>query len=121
MGMTMKKDGNEICNGYGNKEMVMVMEMKRAIACARESNYSDFHEIPTTEYLDEPKVCALNLVEFLTKRTIGTDAAYALSWWELLKLMTKVYCLRNEIQKMETELWNLSVKNKDMAPFTYTQ
>ncbi|GJR10972.1 putative reverse transcriptase domain-containing protein [Tanacetum coccineum] len=53
------------------------------------------------------------------KRTIGTDAAYALSWRELLKLMTEVYCLRNEIQKMETELWNFSVKNNDMA--TYTQ
>ncbi|GJX91405.1 putative reverse transcriptase domain-containing protein [Tanacetum coccineum] len=53
------------------------------------------------------------------KRTIRTDAAYALSWRELLKLMTKVYCPRNEIQKMETELWNLSVKNNDMA--TYTQ
>ncbi|GJV04687.1 hypothetical protein Tco_1338256 [Tanacetum coccineum] len=38
------------------------------------------------------------------KRTIGTDAAYALSWRELLKLMTEVYCPRNEIQKMETEL-----------------
>ncbi|GJV00517.1 reverse transcriptase domain-containing protein [Tanacetum coccineum] len=53
------------------------------------------------------------------KRTIGTDVAYALSWRELLKLMTEVYCPRNEIQKMETELWNLSVKNNDMA--TYTQ
>ncbi|GJV61266.1 putative reverse transcriptase domain-containing protein [Tanacetum coccineum] len=53
------------------------------------------------------------------KRTIGTDAAYALSWRELLKLITEVYCLRNEIQKMETELWNLSVKNNDIA--TYTQ
>nr|GEX85913.1 reverse transcriptase domain-containing protein [Tanacetum cinerariifolium] len=42
------------------------------------------------------------------KRTIGTDAAYTLSWTELKKLMTEVYCLRNEIQKMETELWNLS-------------
>ncbi|GJT49743.1 hypothetical protein Tco_0975900 [Tanacetum coccineum] len=31
------------------------------------------------------------------KRTIGTDAAYALSWRELLKLMTEVYCPRNEI------------------------
>ncbi|GJX70865.1 putative reverse transcriptase domain-containing protein [Tanacetum coccineum] len=38
---------------------------------------------------------------------------------ELLNLMTEVYCLRNEIQKMEAELWNLSVKNNDMA--TYTQ
>nr|GEU44667.1 reverse transcriptase domain-containing protein [Tanacetum cinerariifolium] len=38
---------------------------------------------------------------------------------ELMKLMTKVYFPRNEIQKMETELWNLLVKNNDMA--TYTQ
>ncbi|GJR30693.1 reverse transcriptase domain-containing protein [Tanacetum coccineum] len=53
------------------------------------------------------------------KRTIKIDAAYALSWRELLKMMTEVYCLRNEIQKMESELWNLSVKNNDMA--TYTQ
>ncbi|GJV15151.1 putative reverse transcriptase domain-containing protein [Tanacetum coccineum] len=53
------------------------------------------------------------------KRTIETDAAYALSWRELLKLVTEVYCPRNEIQKMETELWNLSVKSNDMA--TYTQ
>ncbi|GJS79319.1 putative reverse transcriptase domain-containing protein [Tanacetum coccineum] len=37
---------------------------------------------------------------------------------ELMKLMTKVYCLRNEIQKMETELWNLSVKNNDIANYT---
>nr|GEX55105.1 reverse transcriptase domain-containing protein [Tanacetum cinerariifolium] len=53
------------------------------------------------------------------KRTIGTDVAYALSWRELMKLMIEVYCLTNEIQKMETELWNLLVKNNDMA--TYTQ
>ncbi|GKA06075.1 reverse transcriptase domain-containing protein [Tanacetum coccineum] len=53
------------------------------------------------------------------KRTIRTDAAYALSWRELMKLVTEVYCPRNEIQNMETELWNLSVKNNDMT--TYTQ
>ncbi|GJR78688.1 putative reverse transcriptase domain-containing protein [Tanacetum coccineum] len=52
------------------------------------------------------------------KRTIRTDAVYALSWRELLKLMTEVYCPRNEIQKMETEMWNLSVKNNDMATYT---
>ncbi|GKD49979.1 hypothetical protein Tco_1278955 [Tanacetum coccineum] len=38
------------------------------------------------------------------KRTIRIDAAYALSRRELLKLMIEVYCPRNEIQKMETEL-----------------
>ncbi|GKD16656.1 hypothetical protein Tco_1205814, partial [Tanacetum coccineum] len=38
------------------------------------------------------------------KRTIRVDAAYAMRWTELMKLMTEVYCPRNEIQKMETEI-----------------
>ncbi|GJX47175.1 putative reverse transcriptase domain-containing protein [Tanacetum coccineum] len=38
------------------------------------------------------------------KRTVGVEAAYAMNWVELMKLMTEVYCPRNEIQKMETEL-----------------
>ncbi|GKA69412.1 reverse transcriptase domain-containing protein [Tanacetum coccineum] len=37
---------------------------------------------------------------------------------ELMKLMTKVYCPRNEIQKMESELWNLTVKNNDLTAYT---
>nr|GEV39296.1 hypothetical protein [Tanacetum cinerariifolium] len=37
---------------------------------------------------------------------------------ELMKLITEVYCLRNEIQKMESELWNLTVKNNDSAAYT---
>nr|GFC24893.1 hypothetical protein [Tanacetum cinerariifolium] len=53
------------------------------------------------------------------KRTIGVDAAYAMKWAGLMKLMTKVYCVRNEIQKIETELWNLTVKGNDLT--TYTQ
>ncbi|GKC78339.1 reverse transcriptase domain-containing protein, partial [Tanacetum coccineum] len=52
------------------------------------------------------------------KRTIGAGAAFAMLWRELIKLMTEVYCLRNEIQKMESELWNLSVKNNDLAAYT---
>ncbi|GJY45733.1 putative reverse transcriptase domain-containing protein [Tanacetum coccineum] len=52
------------------------------------------------------------------KRTIRTEAAFAMSWGELMKLMTEVYCPRNEIQKMETELWNLTVKNNDLTAYT---
>ncbi|GKE26564.1 putative reverse transcriptase domain-containing protein, partial [Tanacetum coccineum] len=37
---------------------------------------------------------------------------------ELMKLMTEVYCPRNEIQKMETELWNLTMKDNDLAVCT---
>ncbi|GKA56409.1 putative reverse transcriptase domain-containing protein [Tanacetum coccineum] len=52
-------------------------------------------------------------------RTIGTDAAYFMTWKALIRLMTEVYCPRNKIQKMETELWNLDVKGNDLT--TYTQ
>ncbi|GKG42032.1 reverse transcriptase domain-containing protein, partial [Tanacetum coccineum] len=41
-----------------------------------------------------------------------------MSWRELMKLMTEVYCPRNEIQKMETELWKLAVKNHDFVAYT---
>ncbi|GKC57313.1 hypothetical protein Tco_1084911 [Tanacetum coccineum] len=38
------------------------------------------------------------------KRTIGTESSFAMSWRELMRLMAEVYCPRNEIQKMESEL-----------------
>ncbi|GKD22089.1 reverse transcriptase domain-containing protein [Tanacetum coccineum] len=52
------------------------------------------------------------------KRSIRAEAAFAIAWRELMKLMAKVYCPRNEIQKMESELWNLTVKNNDLAAYT---
>ncbi|GJR12156.1 hypothetical protein Tco_0794808 [Tanacetum coccineum] len=36
------------------------------------------------------------------QRTIGAEAAFSMSWRELMKLMAEVYGLRNEIQKMES-------------------
>nr|GEZ62622.1 reverse transcriptase domain-containing protein [Tanacetum cinerariifolium] len=53
------------------------------------------------------------------KRTIGTESAFTMSWRELIKLMAKMYCARNEIQKMEYKLWNLAVKNNDLAAYTH--
>nr|GEV13705.1 putative reverse transcriptase domain-containing protein [Tanacetum cinerariifolium] len=41
-----------------------------------------------------------------------------MSWRELMKLMTEVYCLRIRIQKMESELWNLIVKSNNLAAYT---
>ncbi|GKC11095.1 putative reverse transcriptase domain-containing protein [Tanacetum coccineum] len=52
------------------------------------------------------------------KRIVGTNVTYALSWKALMKLMTEVYYHRNEIQKMETELWNLAVKGNDLNAYT---
>ncbi|GKC30928.1 putative reverse transcriptase domain-containing protein, partial [Tanacetum coccineum] len=55
----------------------------------------------------------------------GTEVVVGLTRWfekmeivDLIKMMTEVYYLRNKIQKMETELWNLIVKNNDLAAYT---
>ncbi|GJX13978.1 putative reverse transcriptase domain-containing protein [Tanacetum coccineum] len=37
---------------------------------------------------------------------------------KLMKLMTEVYCPRNEVQNMKTELWNLAVKGNDLTTYT---
>ncbi|GKD76837.1 putative reverse transcriptase domain-containing protein, partial [Tanacetum coccineum] len=51
------------------------------------------------------------------KRTVGVDVAYTMTWKALVKLMTEVYCFRNEIQKLETKLWNLTVKSNDLTAY----
>nr|GEV96265.1 hypothetical protein [Tanacetum cinerariifolium] len=43
---------------------------------------------------------------------VGIDDGYEMPWKDLMKLMIDVYCLMNEIQKLENELWNLCVKGK---------
>ncbi|GKA31014.1 hypothetical protein Tco_0717319 [Tanacetum coccineum] len=53
--------------------------------------------------------------------TIGIDKAHEMSWKDLMKLMIEVYYLRNEIQKLENELWNLTVKGTDVAVYTRQQ
>ncbi|GJU31392.1 putative reverse transcriptase domain-containing protein, partial [Tanacetum coccineum] len=52
------------------------------------------------------------------KRMIRIEAEYAMTWTELMKLMTEVYFPRNEIKKIETELWNLTVKGNDLTSYT---
>ncbi|GJT37822.1 reverse transcriptase domain-containing protein [Tanacetum coccineum] len=45
--------------------------------------------------------------------TVGHDVAYAMTWTDLKKKMTDKYCPRNEMKKLEAELWNLKVKESD--------
>ncbi|GKA68790.1 putative reverse transcriptase domain-containing protein, partial [Tanacetum coccineum] len=78
---------------------------------ARECTYQDFMKCQPLNFKGTEGVVGLI-------RTIGTEAAFAMSWREFIKLMTKVYCPRNEIQKMESELWNLTVKNNNLDAYT---
>ncbi|GJU14924.1 putative reverse transcriptase domain-containing protein [Tanacetum coccineum] len=46
-------------------------------------------------------------------RTLGHDAAYAMTWGTLKKKLTDKYCLKGEIKKLEIELWNLRTEKID--------
>ncbi|GJU39127.1 putative reverse transcriptase domain-containing protein, partial [Tanacetum coccineum] len=43
-------------------------------------------------------------------RTLGHDAAYAMTWGTLKKKLTEKYCPKGEIKKLEIEMWNLRVR-----------
>ncbi|GJX99875.1 putative reverse transcriptase domain-containing protein [Tanacetum coccineum] len=78
-------NGNPNENGRGDRPV------------ARECTYQDFMKCQPLNFKGTEGVVRLI-------RTIRTKAAFAMSWRELMKLMTEVYCPRNEIQKMESEL-----------------
>nr|GEX55826.1 putative reverse transcriptase domain-containing protein [Tanacetum cinerariifolium] len=78
---------------------------------ARECTYQDFMKRQPLNFKGTEGV-----VGFI--RTIRADAAFSMSWRELMKLIAEVYCLRTEIQAMESELWNFTMKNNDLAAYT---
>ncbi|GKB82372.1 retrovirus-related pol polyprotein from transposon TNT 1-94 [Tanacetum coccineum] len=45
---------------------------------------------------------------------IGIEEAYKITWVEFKKLLIKKYCPRTEVQKMEGELYHLTVKGNDL-------
>ncbi|GJU76417.1 putative reverse transcriptase domain-containing protein [Tanacetum coccineum] len=105
--MEMEEIGSREANGMGKKELLGLT--RTGTESTKLNEYATCTSIPVP----------LNMVVRNShKRTIRIEAAYAMSWAELMKLMTMVYCPRNEIQKMETELWNLVVKGNDLTAYT---
>ncbi|GKE89445.1 reverse transcriptase domain-containing protein, partial [Tanacetum coccineum] len=47
------------------------------------------------------------------ERTLGHDAAYAMTWGTLKKKLTDKYCPKGKIKKLEIELWNLRTEKVD--------
>nr|GEW22836.1 hypothetical protein [Tanacetum cinerariifolium] len=45
-------------------------------------------------------------------QAVGHEAAYSMSWKTLMKMMTNKYCPRNEIKKLEMEIWELKEADK---------
>ncbi|GKA24250.1 reverse transcriptase domain-containing protein [Tanacetum coccineum] len=51
-------------------------------------------------------------------KTTTPEASHAMPWAALKKMMTNKYCLRGEIKKIETEMWNLKVKGTDVVAYS---
>ncbi|GJX39659.1 hypothetical protein Tco_0252962, partial [Tanacetum coccineum] len=77
-------NGNPNENGRGDRPV------------ARECTYQDFMKCQPLNFKATEGVVGLI-------RTIRAEAAFSMSWRELMKLMAEVYCPRNEIQ-----IWNLN-------------
>ncbi|GJT82445.1 putative reverse transcriptase domain-containing protein [Tanacetum coccineum] len=69
-----------------------------------------------------PKNPTLNsraLKELLdSHQTTTPEAAHAMPWRTLKKIMTDKYCPRGEIKKLEFEMWNLKVKGNDVVAYS---
>ncbi|GKB23252.1 putative reverse transcriptase domain-containing protein [Tanacetum coccineum] len=51
-------------------------------------------------------------------KTTTPEAAHAIPWATLKKMMTDKYFPRGEIKKIETKMWNLKVKGTDVVAYT---
>ncbi|GJY43037.1 putative reverse transcriptase domain-containing protein [Tanacetum coccineum] len=74
---------------------------------ARECTYQDFMKCKPLYFKAE---------EWLIM-DVTHDVAYSMTWVELKKKMTDKYCPRNEMKKLEAELWNLKVIGTDVVKY----
>lgn len=51
-------------------------------------------------------------------KTLTLTEENAMSWEDLKVMMVKEYCPRSEMQKLEQELWEHTMKGSDIATYT---
>ncbi|GJX08210.1 putative reverse transcriptase domain-containing protein [Tanacetum coccineum] len=91
----------------------MIDQGVTAALAARDANRNgdDSHTSGTSVRRTERVARQCTYQDFM--KIVGHDVAYAMTWTDLRKKMTDKYCPRNEIKKLEAELWNLKVKESD--------
>ncbi|GJV24695.1 putative reverse transcriptase domain-containing protein, partial [Tanacetum coccineum] len=95
----------------------------RPAQAARECSYSEFLKCKPLDFKGTEGV--VGLTRWFEKmeswnahvKTTTPEAAHAMPWATLKKIMTDKYCPRGEIKKIETEMWNLKVKGTDVVAY----
>ncbi|GJV12920.1 putative reverse transcriptase domain-containing protein [Tanacetum coccineum] len=94
--------------------------VRRNERAVRECTYQDFMKCQPLFFRGTEGV--VDLTQWFERmetvfRIMTNDVAYAMTWTHLKKKMTTKYCPRNEIKKIEAELWNLKVKGTDVVAY----
>nr|GEZ46854.1 retrovirus-related Pol polyprotein from transposon TNT 1-94 [Tanacetum cinerariifolium] len=96
--------------------------VRRTERANHECTYTDFLNNCAAENQAKFATCTLHSVALTWwnthVQTVGHEAAYGMTWKTFMKMMTEKYCPRNEIRKLEVELWDLKVKGTDLASYT---
>nr|GEZ53189.1 hypothetical protein [Tanacetum cinerariifolium] len=104
------RDALRSTNGDDNHNSRTVV--RRTERATRECTYTDFLNA----------TCTLHFVALTWwnthVKTVGHEAAYGMPWKTLMKMMSEKYCPRNEIKKLEMELWDLKLKGTNLASYT---
>ncbi|GKE78272.1 reverse transcriptase domain-containing protein, partial [Tanacetum coccineum] len=50
-------------------------------------------------------------------KSAGIDTTYAMPWEHFKEMVLRKYCPRNEVQKLESEFWNLKVKGTNLTVY----
>nr|GFA12639.1 reverse transcriptase domain-containing protein [Tanacetum cinerariifolium] len=89
--------------------------VRRTKRATHECTYTDFLKCQPLPFKGTEGVASLSqwckrmesVFHISNCATVGHDAAYGMPWKTLMKMMTGKYCPRNEIKKLEMELWDL--------------
>ncbi|GKA86823.1 putative reverse transcriptase domain-containing protein [Tanacetum coccineum] len=101
---------------------------RRPVQVARECTYPDFLKCQPLNFKGTEgewvkfAMCTLqgNALTWWNShvKTTTPEAAHAMPWRTLKKMMTDKYCPRGEIKKLEFEIWNLKVKGNDVVAYS---
>nr|GEX04495.1 hypothetical protein [Tanacetum cinerariifolium] len=92
----------------------------RQMTTPRECSYTDFLKCHPMSFQGTEGVVGSALTWWNSHmRAVGQDVAYAMPWATLKRMITSKYCPRGEIQKLESEFWNLKVKGLDLLNYNH--
>ncbi|GKF43527.1 hypothetical protein Tco_0130079, partial [Tanacetum coccineum] len=104
-------EASRVRNGYASNGLG-----PRPAQAVRECSYSEFLKCKPLDFKGTEGV---HLAWWNAHvKTTTPEAAHAMPWATLKKMMTDKYCLRGEIKKIETEMWNLKVKGTDVVAYS---